>query len=38
MRNAVIDLLREEAHRGTTVLLVTHDAEIARGFSGVKLA
>ena len=38
MRDAVLDLLREEAQRGTTVLLVTHDSEIARGFSGVKLA
>lgn len=38
MRNAVLELLGEEAQRGTTVLLVTHDAEIAQGFSSVKLA
>ena len=37
-RDAVLDLLREETQRGTTVLLVTHDAEIAQGFSSVKLA
>ena len=38
MRDAVLDLLGEETQRGTTVLLVTHDAEIAQGFSSVKLA
>lgn len=37
MRNIVLDLLQEEAQRGTTVLLVTHDAEIAQHLPGVRL-
>jgi ABC-type bacteriocin/lantibiotic exporter with double-glycine peptidase domain len=37
MRDAVLVLLQEEAQRGTTILLVTHDSEIAQGHSGVQL-
>ena len=37
MRNIVLDLLQEEAQRGTSVLLVTHDAEIAQHLPGVRL-
>jgi len=37
MRNAVLELLKEEAQRGTTILLVTHDPEITKNLRGIQL-
>jgi ABC-type transport system involved in cytochrome bd biosynthesis fused ATPase/permease subunit len=37
MRDAVLELLQEEAQRGTTILLVTHDPLIASGMHEIKL-
>ena len=37
MRDAVLELLQEEAQRGTTILLVTHDPLIAQKLPGIQL-